>query len=78
MKIIELDQSHTDLEELFDFAGQEPVILWKAGHEGFVLASVDEFALEVESLQNNEEFMAYRDELFKPKATIPREEVERE
>jgi predicted glycoside hydrolase/deacetylase ChbG (UPF0249 family) len=44
----------------------------------FVLSLVDEFALEVELLRNNEEFMAYLDELFSQEATIPLEDVEKE
>jgi hypothetical protein len=47
MKIIGLDESHASLENLLDIAKQETVILRKAGNGGFVLAPVDEFALEV-------------------------------
>jgi hypothetical protein len=58
MKIIELNESDLLLDDLLEIARQETVILRKAGNEGFVLAPVDEFALEVELLRNNEEFMA--------------------
>jgi hypothetical protein len=78
MKIIELNESDLLLDELLELARQETVILRKAGSEDFVLAPVDEFALEVELLRNNEEFMAYLDELFKQEATIPFEDVEKE
>lgn len=78
MKIIELNESDLLLDELLEIARQETVILRKAGSEGFVLAPVDEFALEVELLRNNEEFMSYLDELFNQEATIPFEDVEKE
>lgn len=78
MKIIELDETDIVLDELLEMARQETVILRKTGSEGFVLAPVEEFALEVELLRNNEEFMAYLDELFKQEATIPFEDVEKE
>jgi hypothetical protein len=78
MKVIQLGESPLSLEELLDTASQETVILQKAGNGTFILAPVDEFDLEVELLRENEEFMAYLDELFKQKATIPLEEVERE
>lgn len=78
MKIIELNRSDFLLDDLFEMARQETIILRKAGSEGFVLAPVDEFALEVELLRDNEEFMAYLDELFKQEATISLEEVEKE
>lgn len=44
----------------------------------FVLSPIDDFALEVELLRNNEEFMAYLDELSEQEATISLEDVERE
>lgn len=78
MKIIELNESQTSLEELLDMACQETLILRKPGTGGFVLAPVDEFALEVELLRNNKEFMAYLDDLSKQEATVSLEEAERE
>lgn len=78
MKIIELNRSDFLLDDLFEMARHETIILRKDGSEGFVLAPVDEFALEVELLRDNAEFMAYLDELFKQEATISLEEVEKE
>lgn len=66
------------LDEILEIARQETVILRKAGSDGFVLAPVDEFALELELLRSNEEFMTYLDELFKQEATIPFENIEKE
>jgi hypothetical protein len=78
MRIIELNEAQIFLDELLEIARQEMVILQKADNERFVLSLVDEFALEVELLRNNEEFMAYLDELFSQEATIPLEDVEKE
>ncbi len=78
MKIIELSESQILLDELLETARRETVILQKADNERFVLSLVDEFALEIELLRNNEEFMTYLDELFSQEATIPLEEVEKE
>jgi hypothetical protein len=44
----------------------------------FVLAPIDYFALEVELLRNNQEFMDYLDEISQQKATISLAEVEKE
>jgi hypothetical protein len=76
MKIIELTGSTIPLDELLEMARQEIIILQKANNERFVLTLVDEFALEVELLRNNDEFMAYLDELSEQEATIPLEDVE--
>ena len=54
------------------------IILRKPGSEGFVLAFMDEFALEVELLWDNGEFIAYLDALFNQEATISLEDVEKE
>ena len=78
MKIIELSESQILLDELLEMARQETVIIQKADNERFVLSLVDEFAFEVELLRNNEDFMAYLDELSSQEATIPLEDVEKE
>jgi len=78
MRVIELTTSQNSLDDLLKIARQETVILRKANHEGFVLAPIDEFDMEVELLRNNQEFMAYLDGLFNQKATIPLEDIEKE
>jgi hypothetical protein len=78
MRIIELNGSQMLLDELLEIARQEPIILQKTDKEQFILSLVDEFALEVELLRNNKEFMAYLDELSLEEATIPLEDVEKE
>jgi len=78
MRVIELTNSKNSLDDLLEIARRETVILRGASHEGFVLAPSDEFDMEVELLRNNKEFMAYLDGLFKQKATIPLEDIEKE
>ena len=78
MKVIELPQTPTSLDELLNIARRETIILRQSNDVSFVLAPIDEFALEVELLRQNEEFMAYLDGLFQQEATIPLAEVERE
>jgi len=77
MKIIELAKSPT-LRDLLNIARSETVILRQPDSVDFVLAPVDEFALEVELLRSNTEFMRYLDELSEQEATIPLAQVERE
>ncbi|MDM8525578.1 hypothetical protein QUF80_19585 [Desulfococcaceae bacterium HSG8] len=68
-------ESYITLDELLEIA--DTVVLCKSDSRRFVVAPVDEFDLEVESLRNNEEFMAFLDGLSEQKATIPLEEVEK-
>ncbi len=78
MKVIELNATQKNLEELLELARRKTVILHQPGQNGFVLAPIDEFDLEIELLRNNPEFMAYLDGLSSQKATISIEEVEKE
>ncbi len=77
MKTIELTESYITLDELLEIADTETVVLCKSDSRKFIVAPVDEFDLEVESLRNNKEFMAYLDGLSEQKATIPLEDVEK-
>ncbi|MGE0086555.1 MAG: hypothetical protein AB7S75_19275 [Desulfococcaceae bacterium] len=78
MKTIELTQYYLTVEDLLKIADKETVILYESGKKGFVVAPIDEFALEVELLQNNKEFMTYLDEISKEKATVTLEELEKQ
>ncbi len=77
MKTIELTEHHLTIEDLFEIAADETIILHQSGKRGFVVSPIDDFALEVELLQNNKEFMAYLDEISKEKASITLEDVEK-
>ena len=78
MKVIELAQNRASLQDLLKIARSETVILRQPGNVDFLLGPVDDFALEVELLRNNVEFMSYLDELSDEEATIPLSEVEAE
>ncbi len=77
MKTIELTKTYMTIEELLEIADGEVIVLSHSGNRKFIVAPVDEFDLEVESLRNNKEFMAYLDEISAQEATIPLEDVEK-
>ncbi len=60
MKAIELSGSHATVEQLLEWASQENVLIRRNGEE-FILAMVDDFEAEVESLRYNDEFIAFLD-----------------
>ena len=78
MKVIELGQTHASLEELADQAQNELIVLRKADGSVFALSHVDEFAVEVELLKHNPEFMALLRRLSKEPATISLEDLRQE
>ena len=55
---------------MVDLAQEELVVLRKADGSVFALSHVDDFAVEVELLKNNTEFMAFLRQLSQEKATI--------
>ena len=59
MKTIELSQSNLTVVELIELAEQDTLILRKPDGTEFVLSVIDDFAAEVESLRQNEEFMEF-------------------
>ncbi len=78
MKIIELMQGQPTLDEVIGLARQELVVLRKPDGSMFALASVDDFAVEVELLKSNPEFMAFLKELSQEEATISIEDLRTE
>lgn len=77
MRTIELTKTYLTVEELLAIADNEVIILNHAGSRKFIVAPVDGFDLEVESLRNNKEFMDYLDEISAQEATISLEDVEK-
>ncbi len=65
MKVIELGHAHPTLDEIIDLAEEEIVVLRKPDGSVFALSPVDEFAVEVELLKQNREFMALLKQLLK-------------
>ena len=78
MKVIELDQSDCSLDEVVDLAQDELVVLRRADGSVFALSHVDHFAVEVELLKNNAEFMAFLRQLSQEKATISLKDLRQE
>ncbi|MFM6008912.1 MAG: hypothetical protein ACKPA7_33645, partial [Sphaerospermopsis kisseleviana] len=56
---IELSQSTLTISELLELAENDTVIIKKADGREFVLSVVDDFAAEVQALQENQEFMDF-------------------
>lgn len=73
MKTIELSNHPTTIEQLLEWAIRENIIIRRNGEE-FILALVDAFEAEVESLRHNEEFIAFLDARAK-ESNIPLEEA---
>ncbi|MGH7494687.1 MAG: hypothetical protein ACREOO_20135 [bacterium] len=71
MKVVELSTTTATLEQLLEWASRENVLI--KGHNGdeFVLASVDDFEAEVETLSHSDDFIAFLDARAKePKISI--------
>ena len=70
MKTVELTQNPITVDQLLEWASLENVMI-RRNDEKFVVAMVDDFAAEVESLRNNDEFIAFLDARAKePKIPI--------
>ncbi len=78
MKVIELEQNPKSFDDLIGIADMEPLIFKTTNGKFFVLAPVDEFEAEVESLQNNPEFMAFMHRLSKEEPVISLEDLRTE
>jgi len=78
MKVIELKQTQPTLDEVIDLAEEELIVLRKSDGSVFALWSVDDFAVEVELLKNNPEFMAFLSQLSQEEATISLQDLRKE
>ena len=78
MNVIELGHAHPTLDEIIDLAEGELVVLRKPDGSVFALSPVDEFAVEVELLKNNREFMALLKQLSQEHATISLQDLRKE
>ncbi len=74
MKTIELSGNSITVWQLMEWAEYENILIKGKNGQEFILAAIDDFEAEVESLRHNEEFIAFLDQRAKePK--IPIEEV---
>ena len=78
MKVVELAQAHPTLDEVMGLAKGELVVLRRADGSVFALSQVDDFAVEVELLKHNAEFMHFLKQLSEEKATISLQELRKE
>ena len=78
MKVIELGQSHPTLDEVIGQAEEQPLVLRKPDGSLFILAPVDDFAVEAELLKNNSDFMAFLRGLSQDQATISLQDLRNE
>jgi hypothetical protein len=78
VKVIELDKTNPSLADVIGAAKKELVVLRRDDGSVFALTHVDEFAVEVELLKNNLEFMAYLNERSQERGVISLEDLRRE
>lgn len=78
MKVVELGTTQPSLEEVMGMAKDELVVLRRADGSVFAVSPVDDFAVEVELLKNNPEFLAYLRERSKEKAVMSLEDLRQE
>ena len=64
MKTIDLTQHSISVEQLLEMASQENMVLRRNGEE-FILAAIDDFDSEIESLRYNKEFTAFLEDRTK-------------
>jgi hypothetical protein len=74
---IDLTQQPMTLAELLAKAREGMVILLDASGERFVLSHADDFALEVELLKKNHDFLAFLDASKNEGKTLSLDEVEK-
>jgi len=78
MKVIEVQQSGPTLNEVIGLAKDELVVLRQPDGSIFALSQVDDFAVEVELLRNNPEFLAFLRELSKEPGKISLDDLRKE
>ncbi len=74
---IDLNQQPVSLAELLNIARQGSVILRDSSGEQFILSQADDFALEVELLRQNLDFLTYLDACKNEENTLSLDEVEK-
>ena len=75
MKVVELGNMPPSLDEMIGLAKQDLIVLRQPDGSVFALSPVDEFAVEVELLKNNPEFMAYLKQRSEERAVVSLEDL---
>jgi hypothetical protein len=78
MTVIELAETHSTLEEVFELAKDGVVVLRKPDGSAFALAQLDDFEVEVELLRNNPGFLSFLRQLSREEASIPLDDLRKE
>jgi hypothetical protein len=74
VKTVELSKANPTVKQLLKWARTENILLKMEDGETFVVAALDDFEAEVESLRHSEEFMAFLDARAKERS-IPIDEA---
>ena len=59
MKTVNLTTNEFSIQELFEMARAEPVLITEGNGDRFLLTFTDDFDTEVELLRRNHEFLAF-------------------
>ena len=78
MKTVDLSNTKLSINELFEMAKAEPVLINEGNGDRFLLTFTDDFDTEVELLRHNHEFLAFLKERLSSNKTIPLEQIEAE
>ena len=78
MKVIELAGAQPTLDEVMGLAKEEIVVLRQPDGAVYAVSQVDDFAVEVELLRNQPDFMAFLRELSKERAVISLQDLRKE
>jgi len=78
MTVIDLAETHPTLDEVIGLARDGVVVLRKPDGSAFALAQLDDFAVEVELLRNNPDFLSFLRQLSREDASVPLEDLRKE
>lgn len=78
MKTIDLGVQRVEMDQIFESAANEPVLLLTADGREFVMSQADDFESEVEALRNSRSFQRFLDERMSSRGRTPLEVVEKE
>jgi len=78
MKVIDIEKPRPSVDELIGMAKDELVVLRRSDGAVLALSRVDDFAVEVELLRNNPEFMACVRQLSEEPGTVSLQDLRKD
>jgi hypothetical protein len=78
VKVIELAETHSTLDEVIGLAKDGVVVLRRPDGTAFALAQLDEFDVEVELLRSSPDFLSFLRRLSREDASIPMADLRKE